>query len=469
MSLNIGILNAVTGLRASQTALVTISTNIANANTEGYSRKTIQFQSMELGGLGAGVSIAEVRRESSEVLVRDALAAGSGLEQRRTMEAMIGRIETLFGGVNDDDSIGATIGRFRDAMQKLAEQPENTGLQMATVQRATEVTTLFNTLARHIQAQRLDAERGIDSGIQSINTEIANIDELNRKIAQLRAIGQPTGDLEDKRDLAAKRISEEVNIQSYSREDGFMVIATGNGRVLVDSSGTYPVDFSPASFVGPSSPFDTIDVGNFDITGEIRSGRIAAYIEMRDTVLPALYNELNQLAGSMRTNVTATGLATTDSVVDPGVDTNLLFVATSATDFVGTLQVHPDLLADPALLAGTPTIDLDISRDLADALTNSGYSFAAVANGLPALTKSFETYAQSILGEVANRRAAAKADFDYQETFAQAINAKLSAVSEVNIDEELAQLLVFQKSYAAAGRVIQTTNEMFDTLLGVVT
>src|SRR5690606_8299278 len=73
MSLTIGILNAMTGLRASQTALVTISNNIANANTEGYSRKTLQFQSMQLGGLGAGVSIAEVRRETSEVLVRDAL------------------------------------------------------------------------------------------------------------------------------------------------------------------------------------------------------------------------------------------------------------------------------------------------------------------------------------------------------------------------------------------------------------
>jgi len=469
MSLNIGIFNAVTGLRASQTALVTISANIANANTEGYSRKTIQFQSVELAGLGAGVAIAEVRRESSELLVRDSLAAGSGLEQRRTLESMLGRIETLFGGANDDDSIGAAIGRFRDAMQKLAEQPENTGLQMATVQRATEVTTLFNSIARQIQAQRLDAERGIDAGVQSINTEIENIDELNRKIAQLRGLGQPTGDLEDKRDLAVKRISEEVNIQSYTREDGFMVIATGNGRVLVDSSGTYPVSFSPASFVGPTSPFDTIDVGGFDITGEIRSGRLAAYVDMRDTVLPAIYNELNQLAQSLRTNVTATGLATTNSAVDPGVDTNLLFVASSATDFVGTLQVHPDLLANPALLAGTPTVDLQISRDLADALTDTGYSFAAVPNGLPALTKSFETYAQSILGEIANRRAAAKADFDYQETFAQAINAKLSSVSEVNIDEELSQLLVFQKSYAAAGRVIQTTNEMFDTLLGVIT
>src|SRR5690606_11893610 len=159
MSLTIGILNAMTGLRASQTALVTISNNIANANTEGYSRKTIQFQSMQLGGLGAGVSIAEVRRETSEVLVRDALMAGSGLEQRRVKESMLSRLESLFGGVNDDDSIGAAIARFRDAMQKLAEQPENTGLQMTVVQRAQEVTALFNNIAREIQAQRLEAER----------------------------------------------------------------------------------------------------------------------------------------------------------------------------------------------------------------------------------------------------------------------------------------------------------------------
>lgn len=467
MSLTIGILNAMTGLRASQTALVTISNNIANANTEGYSRKTIQFQSMQLGGLGAGVSIAEVRRETSEVLVRDALMAGSGLEQRRVKESMLSRLESLFGGVNDDDSIGAAIARFRDAMQKLAEQPENTGLQMTVVQRAQEVTALFNNMAREIQAQRLEAERGIDTGVKSINNEIARIDELNRQIAQLRALGQPAGELEDKRDLAVKRIAEEVNIQTYTREDGFMVVATGNGRVLVDSSGYYPASFTPASFVGPSSPFDTIDVGGFDITNELRSGRIAAYVEMRDTVLPAVYNELNQLAQSLRNNVTAPGLATTDSAIDPGVDANLFFVASSATDFVGTLQVHPDLLANPALLAGSPTINLQITRDLAATLTNTGYTFAAVPNGLPALTKSFETYAQSILGDVANRHAAAKADFDYQETFTQTINAKLAAVSEVNIDEELAQLLVFQKSFAAAGRVIQTTNEMFDVLLGM--
>jgi flagellar hook-associated protein 1 FlgK len=468
MSLSVALNNAVSGMRAAQTAMLTISTNIANANTEGYSRKTTHFASVQRGGLGAGVNVSDVRRETNDVLRRDSLIAGSELERRRAYEGMLSRVESLFGEVGDTTSLGAVIGAFRDSMQKLSEQPENTGLQAAVVQAAQKVTSLYNTMAREIQSQRLEAERGIDAGVAAVNTQIDNIDDLNRQIAQMKALGQSTGDLEDKRDLAVKKISDEMNVQSYIRDDGMMVVSTGNGRVLVDVLGTHPIDFTPASFVGPSSPFDTIEIDGFDITSEIRSGRVSAYVEMRDETLPAIYNALNQLAQSMRTNVTATGLATTDSALDPGTDTNLLFVATSTTDFLGTLQVHPDLLADPALLAGTPTIDLQIARDLADTLKAESYTFGAVANGLPALTKGFANYADSILGDIAGKHAAAKADFDYQETFAEAINTRLSSVSEVNIDEELSQLLVFQKAYSATGRVLQTASEMFDVLLNTV-
>lgn len=468
MSLSVALFTGLSGLRGAQAAMATTANNIANANTDGYSRKTVALTSVTTGGMSTGVDISAVRREIDETLTRDVLDATSDLEQRKAMEDLLAGIEQLFGTAGEAQSLGSVISNFRDAIQALAEQPENTGLQSTVLNAGRQVTAMFNDVARSIQSQRLNAERGIDASVKEINNQIANIVDLNAQIQYGLATGKDTTSLEDNRDKAVAKIAEQIDVRTYVRSDGQMVVSMENGRVLVDSNIQHPIDFTPVALTTPTTTFDSIALDGYDITSEIRSGKLAALIQVRDQVLPAVYGELNQLAGSMRTSVTSTGLATTNTVADPGTDTNLFFNATSATDFLGTIQVHPDLQANAALLAGTPTINLQIARDLATAMTSTTYNFTAVANGLPAMTKGFSDYANSVLDDVAGRVADSKAKVDYQQTFVETLKAKAGSVSDVNIDEELSQLIIYQKAYAASGKVIQTTSELMDTLINLV-
>ncbi len=468
MSLSVALFTGLSGLRGAQAAMATTANNIANANTDGYSRKTVALTSVTTGGMSTGVDIAAVRREVDQTLTRDVLDSVSDLEQRKTMERLLANIEQLFGTAGEAQNLGSVISSFRDSVQALAEQPENTGLQSTVINAARQVTAMFNQMARSIQSQRLEAERGIDASVKEINAQIANIVDLNAQIQYGLATGKDVTSLEDNRDKAVAKIAEQIDVRTYVRSDGQMVVSMENGRVLVDSNIPHPIDFTPVALTTPTTTFDAISLDGYDITGEIRSGKLSAYIQIRDQVLPAVYGELNLLAQTMRSSVTSTGLATTDTAGDPGTDTNLFFNATSATDFVGTIQVHPDLQANAALLAGTPTVNLQIARDLATAVTSNAYTFTAVTNGLPAMTKGLADYAGSILDDVAGRVADAKAKVDYQQTFVETLKAKAGSVSDVNIDEELSQLIIYQKAYAASGKVIQTTSELMDTLINLV-
>lgn len=306
MSLNVALYNAVSGLMLNQRSMDVTAHNVANVNTEGYSRKIVNQESMVLDGFGAGVRLTDISRNVDQYLLRDVRETLSQTGEARVVNHFFDRMQELFGAPGADSSIGNLIGEFETTVQALANTPESLTARIELVGRAQLLAQQFRDIAGDIQSLRLEADKLIEQSVETVNTQLALIEELNVKIAQNLALGREVADLQDRRDLAMSAIAEEMDINHFVRDNGEVVIFTASGRTLLDRTAK-TLSHDAASTFAPeivwnaagTGAVDGIMLDGVDITAEFRTGRIAGLIEMRDAALPDLNSQFGELAYSI--------------------------------------------------------------------------------------------------------------------------------------------------------------------------
>lgn len=344
-SLSVALTSSLTGLQVNQTALGITSNNIANANTEGYSRKAPDLQTLIIDGEAGGVEIAGVNRKVSEFLVRDLREQISLLGNVSVLDRYYTNIQDMFGPPQSSGSIGATITELGNRLQALGVDPESPNAQQDVANALMAVTRQLNQMAATVQDIRMEANREISALVLRTNTLIEGITELNGEISRATALNQPTGDMEDQRDRAVAQLAEIMDISYFTRDSGQMVIMAGNGRTLIDTTEAtvaYTVASNmSASVTYPGNGISPITVNGVDITGDIQSGQLKALIDMRDSVLPGLGDQLDVLAGVLRDELD--GLHNDGSAVPPANTlTGSRIFADPSTDTVtmtGTVRI----------------------------------------------------------------------------------------------------------------------------------
>jgi len=305
MSLNIALFNAVSGLALNQRALDVIAQNVANVNTEGYSRKVINQESVILNGVGSGVRIADIARNVNEFMLKDMRAAASQLGGSMVEEEFYGRMQDLFGTLGSDSSLSALIAELASRLQGLATTPEDVALQTEVGNQANLLAERIRTIGIDIQSLRLQADQQIATAVTEINSDLTRISEFNLRIAENQALGFPIGDLQDQRDISINRVSEQIGIQYFTRSTGEVVLFTTDGRSLVDRT-VATLTHTPAAafsanlyYDAAGAAIDGIDIGTVDITSALTSGRLGGLVEMRDKALPNLYSQIEELTTAL--------------------------------------------------------------------------------------------------------------------------------------------------------------------------
>jgi flagellar hook-associated protein 1 FlgK len=299
---------AQSGLLTNQQALNTVSNNVANVNTVGYSRKIINYKSVAVAGVGAGVRISDITRQIDEGLLKSLRIENGELNTHAVQEDYYARIQEMFGSPGDNDSVAHLMESFNEAVELLAAAPEKSLEAAELVRRAQDVLNKLRDMGTTIQELRQQTDTQIAEEVSNINTITAKIDQLNDDIIANSSVGNDTTDLKDQRDLELDKLSKIVDIRYFSRSDGDVVVFTKGGRTLVD---TVPptISHTAASSVSATSTHDEGDIAGIyvgtvvasnDITDEIVEGNLKGLIELRDTVLPNLQAELDQLSATMR-------------------------------------------------------------------------------------------------------------------------------------------------------------------------
>lgn len=293
---------ATSSMAATQMQTALTSANIANADTEGYTRKVATQTAVVTGTVGAGVSVTAVTSTVDKYLLQDLVAATSTLGAAETTASYADKLQNLLGSTTGGDSGGTSLANsladLETALTELSGTPESETLQASAVAALDMLASQLRETSDGIQGLRADADEAIEETVATVNETLAAIDALNGRIASAQSRGEPTADLEDQRNTALQSLSGQLDIRYYVTADNQMRITTASGTTLLDGS-VHELSYSSAAAVTSATVFDAITVNGKDITSQLGSGTLGALVEQRDSVLPAAQAELDELATAL--------------------------------------------------------------------------------------------------------------------------------------------------------------------------
>ncbi len=587
MSLTLAMRNALSGLNLNQFGLSVTSNNISNVNTPGYTRKMVQQMSRSVGGVGGGVDIAGILRRVNEGLNKELRGQMARFGSSQLQSSYLARVQDTFGTPGSTTAVNANIGRLAASFEALGAAPQSGQAQIDTVNDAVRMARQINDMATRTNALRGQADQEIVATVTSINELAQRVHDLNDQIVQggNSSNGElSVADLMDQRDQALRELSELVDVSTYTRSDGRVIVNIAGGYNLVGDA-VQTVGYNAANTVTPGTTFGAITIaGAGDLTSRFTGGKIKSLIDMRDTTLQNYMSQLDAMALALRDRVnavhndgtsfpaqrtltgtqTTTGatvfpastgavrIAVTDAngavvrVVDytlPAVAStvgavvtalntalapdgtvtlnangqmviqaanaangiainentgnvggtgvgfshyfglNDFFTGTDNTSLRGdlamTLAVHPNLVSNPSYISRADLSltavatevaiapgDGSVAQRLAAVFTTQ-YSFAATG-GMPAMTSSIGDFSASLIAFNANMAARSNSDFEIAQTTLDNLDKRAASESGVNIDEEMANMVVLENAYNASAQVIRTVNQMFEELSNIL-
>lgn len=300
---------STTGLRATQSNLEVVARNIANAGTPGYTRKSLNQQSLVSGGQTFGVLTTEITREIDEFLQLQLRKETSNFSALEVRQQFLDRIDQLFGTPGEVNALDTIFNNFTESLQDLAASPESFTARESAVGAAQIVTQQLRNLSAEVQSLRQLAEDSLGDAVVEVNDALKQLGKLNLQLTG--AGGGASADLLDERDKLIGRVAEMIDIRVEEDEYGAISIFTGDGNALL--AGT-PVTliFDQSSDIGPQSLYDQdpllrgvgtisiLDDTGYSIdlirNGALNSGRIGALIELRDQTLVETQAQLDELA-----------------------------------------------------------------------------------------------------------------------------------------------------------------------------
>lgn len=299
------------GLQLSQVALSTVSHNIVNANTAGYSRQIVQLGSVAQGGYGNGVQLNDIQRVTDNFLVARQLGATADTSYATTKSSYLTSIQNYFSGSGASGGLDKVAGNFISSFSQLSDDPSNTALRRNVVQQAALVAENIRTTYTSLQETANNADTAINSELATCNQLLKDISSLNAQIGALTndaGAGANANDLMDARATKIDELAQRFKIQVSQTANNAVRITTENGRKLVDEA-SY-VQFTRTGTDNKGIGIQAVKVdGTLDTTifplntDTLTTGKVKALIYVRDEAVPDLESQLNQFTSVFTTAV----------------------------------------------------------------------------------------------------------------------------------------------------------------------
>ncbi len=486
-----------------QIAQQTTGQNIANANTQGYTRQTVNMvasrpleapglsRSNTPGQLGQGVEFDSITRIREKFLDDQYYNENKSLGDFSTRKDTLEKIETIFNEPSDT-GIRTTVANFWNAWQELSKTPDDLTARSLVKERALALTSTLNDTSKKLSDLSKDLTSNLDVQAKQADSTLTQIVNLNSEIFKIEGLGNNANDLRDQRDLLVDKLSKVMNLTVTEDQKGY-VLKMGNTEL-----------------VNGTTKSATIDINFFESNfgGELKSGQAYGLIQSRDSFVKSYQDDLNNLVKTIATGKTEVtlpkGTMLPSGVTLDGVDGNS-YTGTLASDtkvYVnGINQLHQlgyslDDKQGEAFFtfqdgaeAQTVTVNPDIVGDVSKIAASTGYYIDSNGNqkvlkgnnelalaiaGLKDGTFSFDNttnattaddFFNSIIGELGVQAQNASNQTDNQQALVNQIDTRRQSVSGVSLDEEMSNLLKFQHAYNAAARVMTTFDQMLDKVI----
>lgn len=515
-----GLEMAKQSLFAQQSALSATGHNIANANTKGYTRQRVNFETASPypaasrnrpempGQMGTGVEAGTIQRVRHQFLDHQFRAENSSSGYWSTKADAFSRMESLMNEPSEN-GLNQTMDQFWQSLQDLAVSPDNAGARSVVGQRGQAVAETFHYLSDSLSSMRTDLRNQIDVTVKDTNATLDKINNINEQVKDIETNGMLANDLYDERDRLIDELSEIVNVEvSYTKSsDGAPDNADGLATIkLADENGS------------------AID-GAVLVNGDITDGGKMGYNELRVSYSGGIYDAVDEISvngqhykptsfasnGSLQGLVESYGYTDVDNVSDVNEAENVAAVNGTYTDMLNHLDemaqkfanTFNDVHNDGENLEGDQGQDIPSFFNNISARGESSYNTAAAitvnqdilnnpdliaaadkdegpgdGSNASALADVFDdtevglgentsvrSFYESMIGDMAVNTEKVNTMAENSGILRSQVEEQRMSVSSVSLDEEMSNMIKFQHAYSAAARSMTAVDEMIDRVI----
>ncbi|MEA5040817.1 MAG: flagellar hook-associated protein FlgK [Clostridiaceae bacterium] len=453
---------AKSGLTAAQIAVNIANQNIANAETEGYTRQSVVQTSVSAGlgpfqfalsgpVVGQGVTVTEIMQNRDAYLDVRYRNANSTYH---AFSSSVSALESIRGVLDetDTDGLNVALADYYTALQDLSNNQQGTEYMSLLRSAGEKVTNVLNEYASQLGQIGEELNYDLSLSVDDANNLLSKINELNKNIAVSTVNGTDCNELKDQRNIYLDKLSEYMNISVTTGGTGMVSIKSGSttlldtgtgmqatlsvgtgtaGTVVLDESGN-ELSFSGGSFMGLLQSIN--GAGSYAGTGEETFQGVVYYQKALDDLASAFastYNTLNAGSGDL--------FASSDG---------------SGTITAGNICLSEDWKNDASFV--------DTSTGVPEKLRDAMNEKVSISSGF---TGTFEEYASLLMGNVGLDASYYGDMASAKNSIVESIQDDREAVSGISIDEETVNTIKYQKAYQAAARVMTVLDEMLDTLI----
>jgi flagellar hook-associated protein 1 FlgK len=444
---------ALTGLNAQRRAMDITGKNIANANSEGYSRQRVELRALggttvpaifsTSNGDGGGVEAGHVARLRDTLLEVRARTAHDRRETLTTQQGVYAALEQAFGEPSDT-GLQAQLGEFWNSWHDVANNPGDMAARTQLLQRASTTADSVNQASGALQTMWSNRREQLGALVDEVNTGVKGVAELNQAVQRAEIAGLPSAELADQRDVLVVRLAELTGATGRPAANG-MVDVYLNGSALVRGTTHEAMQVSGSqTMAGVSANPVTVSWAGSSVAVGISSGSVGATMDAVNTALPGYSAKLDGVAASLVATVNAQHATGYDLSGSPG---GAFFTGTTAATVATALTRPADVAASATAggnLDGTNANRIAVLSQLTGG-PDQAYRRLVVDLGVEA---------QNV-----NRR------LDIQKLVTTQVDAARDSTAGVDLDEEMTSLIAFQHAYSGAARLMTAVDETMDTLI----
>ncbi len=464
-TLNIG----AESLFASRQGVDTAGHNIANAQTEGYSRQRVNLEQRhpsETRGviIGNGVFVKNITRAHDQFVERQINDTNQSVGHSSARFEGLKAIEGIYSP-ELNNTLASEIDRFFNSLQDLSNFPEELTARTAVRENAQNVVDSFKRIDSSLKDQREDLNKRIQGETEEVSTMLQEIAKLNVAIKTAETSASPeVSDLLDQQDKILRDLTQKIDVNYYRGEHGMVVVRGPQETLLVDRG--FPARFGVTRSLDDAGMNKIIvEDGSSheptDITRINKRGRLAGLIEIRDRVLPKLLENNDKMAKTLADEFNAIhrrGYGLKDYNESIGRDffdfSNEPLNAAATIKIGGFVEESTDAIsiASSAHAPGDNVFVNDLLR----------LKESRIMDGESSTLQEFYSNYVGVFGlDVVRSQQIKEAD----DTLSKNLNARRESISGVSMDEEAMNLLKWQANFTASSKVITTIDEMLETVL----
>ncbi|HEY5234458.1 MAG TPA: flagellar hook-associated protein FlgK [Verrucomicrobiae bacterium] len=469
----LGTLNlASRSLQTQMTGVEVTGQNLANVNTTGYTRQSVEIQtspdiSTAIGPEGTGANVVAIQQVvnallNTQIQSQQSTSGYWSAQQTALQSAQTSLGEFLNGtgsatsstsGDNTTDTgLSGQLSGLFSAFQAVATSPTSISARQALVSQAQTLASMFNQVNSQFDAARTSLNTSLGNDVDSANQLLSGIAGLNKQISTADFSGATPNDLLDEREQDLENLSNLTNITTSTGTNGAVDVSIG-GQTLV--SGNQVLDTLQTYDAGGGQLLVQTATGGVNLT--LTGGSMQGTIDVRDGELATMQSSINTLASTLITQV--------NTIQGGGYS---LTGTTGANFFNGsdaaTITVNAALADNPSLIqasgSATATGDNSVALQLADLASTAQAGLNNQAFG--------DSYDETVAG-LGDSLQTANNQVTNQTAVSNMLSTQRSSVSGVNVDEEMTNLMSFQRAYEASAQLVTTLNTMLGDVLAMKT